>query len=134
MTRDDDPADVARAAFLASNRGDRDAFLACLHPDVEWQSLGIFLRPARVWRGHTEIRTAFEGRGGRHPRVTLTSITSEGDLVLVTAALQDPDGDTLPEAWILELRDGLVHRVSAYTILDAARAHWRLRTQTGPDR
>ena len=45
----------------AVNRGDGDAFLACLHPDVEWEvSDEDFTGLSGIYRGRAEARKWFE--------------------------------------------------------------------------
>ena len=121
---------LIRSAFLASNRGDVEAFLRCLHTDVAWQSAGLFLYPAKIWHGHDELRQGFARRVerfGRHPRVTLTDIRYHQPLALVSGTLELPDS-RLPETWIVTMRDGLMFRVDAFTSQSGGRHEWRRRT------
>jgi ketosteroid isomerase-like protein len=126
-------ADLVRRALLASNRGDIEEFLACLHPEVEWRSSGIFLHPERTWQGRLAIREGLrrgaELRGG-HPHVTLREIQAREELVLVLGAVSVPAARRpvlLPSAWIFEVRDGMAARVEAFTSEQAARAAWQRR-------
>lgn len=127
--------DVVRQALLASNRGDVDAFLECLHADVEWESAGLFLHPAKVWRGHEDLRRGMEARVERHrgdPQVTLTELASSGPYVLVVGTLSIPLARppvNLPESWIFELRDGRVARVQIFLNERGARAEWARRAE-----
>jgi ketosteroid isomerase-like protein len=44
----------------ATNRGDPDAFVACLHPDVEWEESGdTFPGLDGIYRGWAEVREWF---------------------------------------------------------------------------
>ena len=53
--------EVVRQGVEAMNRRDRDAFLACLHPDVEWEESGDVLPGLRgVYRGRAEMSRWFE--------------------------------------------------------------------------
>lgn len=123
-------ADVVRRLLLASNSGDADAFVEHLHPDVEWHSVGLFLHPARVWRGHAALRRGLADRVEHHrghPVITLREVTDEGDRVLVIGAIAVPASRRpaiLPIAWIFDLRDGLVWRTRTFGDDDLAREKW----------
>jgi ketosteroid isomerase-like protein len=52
---------VVRETVDAANRRDPDAFLASLHPDVEWDDRAGFAGLRRVYRGQAEARQWFEG-------------------------------------------------------------------------
>ena len=110
--------ELVRAVFLASNRGDVEAIVERLHPQVEWESVGVFLHPAGVARGRDAVRSGLHKRAdhyGAHPRVTLTDIREEGSRVYVQGILDAPGGGRLPETWICEFRDDHIFRVSAVT-------------------
>jgi len=53
--------DVVMRGVVATNRRDPDAFVACLHPDVEWQESGdSFPGLGGIYRGRAEVRAWFE--------------------------------------------------------------------------
>ena len=115
---DTDATEVVRAVFLASNRGDVEAVVERLHPQVEWESVGVFLYPAGVARGREAVRTGLLKRAehfGDHPRVTLTDIRRDGEHVLVEGILDAPGGTRMPETWICEVRGEHLVRVSVAT-------------------
>jgi ketosteroid isomerase-like protein len=56
-----DNVDVILRGIDASNRRDADAFVACLHPDVEWEESGQAFPGLRgIYRGWAEVRGWFE--------------------------------------------------------------------------
>jgi len=129
--------DVVRAMLLAGNAGDVEAFLACVHPDVEWHSAGLFIHPAKAWHGRDEMRGAMEQRLEHyrgHPQVTLTEVECVGSVVLVVGTVAIPAARqpvVLPGAFIFEVLDGQVHRAQAFTNERRARADWSRRTRGG---
>jgi ketosteroid isomerase-like protein len=52
--------EIVRDAVDAINRRDPDAFIACLHPDVEWEDTEGFAGLRSVSRGRAEMREWFE--------------------------------------------------------------------------
>ena len=131
-------ADVARTAFLACNGGDVQGFLSCLDPQVEWHSAGLFLHPAQAFLGRLAVKEGLnataEHRGGR-PRVTLRELTAAGGLVFVAGTVSIPSGRqpvTLPIAWVMEVRDGLIVHVQTFSAEEHARTELdRLRAAAG---
>jgi ketosteroid isomerase-like protein len=51
--------EVVREAFQAFNRGDLDAALKRMHPDIEWETLDAF-PDAGKYRGREEVRKFWE--------------------------------------------------------------------------
>src|SRR5262245_33241032 len=53
--------EVVRAGVDALNRGDADAFVALMTPDVEWEEAGDVLPGLRgIYRGRAQVRKWFE--------------------------------------------------------------------------
>jgi ketosteroid isomerase-like protein len=53
--------DVVLRGIVATNRRDPDAFVACLHPDVEWEESGdSFPGLGGIYRGRAAVREWFE--------------------------------------------------------------------------
>jgi ketosteroid isomerase-like protein len=52
--------EVARATVEAVNRGDTDAFVACLSDDVQWEENGDVPGARVVYRGRAQVREWFE--------------------------------------------------------------------------
>jgi ketosteroid isomerase-like protein len=130
VATDRDDEDVPRRAFLASNRGDTEEFLAHLAEDIEWRSAGLFLYPAKLYQGRESIRNALrttaEHRGGR-PQVTLRELDAHEGRVLVTATVSIPTSrrrETLPIAWIMDVRDGAIAKVKTFRGEQQARAEF----------
>ena len=128
--REPSNADVVRRLLLASNLGDVDTFLDCLCRDVEWHSVGLFLHPAQVWRGHAALCRGMNQRVEHHrghPQVTLREVTASADLVLVVGAIAIPASRRpaiLPVAWTFGMSDGKVLHAHTFTTEQAARAEW----------
>jgi len=51
---------AARRSVEAVNRRDVDAFVECLHPDVEWEENGDVPGARVIYRGREEVRAWFE--------------------------------------------------------------------------
>ncbi len=51
--------EVAQQHIEAYNRGDIDAFVALVSPDVDWEDSVFWSEPARVYRGRAEVRGWF---------------------------------------------------------------------------
>ncbi len=123
-------ADVVRHMLVMSNIGDVDGFLDCVHRDVEWHSVGLFLHPAQLWRGHAALRRGIERRVEHHrghPQVTLREVTESGDLVFVVGAITVPAARRpaiLPVAWTFLMEAGKVSRARTFTTEQLARLEW----------
>lgn len=123
-------ADSVRRLLLASNVGDIDAFLDRLHPDIEWHSVGLFLHPAQVWRGHAALRRGMQQRVERyrgHPQVILREVTESDDHVLVVGAIAIPTSHRpgiLPVAWLFGMSDRKVVHARTFTVEQTARVEW----------
>ena len=48
--------EVVRKSIDAVNRGDVDAVVALVSPDVEWEDPVFWSEPARIYRGRGEVR------------------------------------------------------------------------------
>ena len=123
-------ADVVRAAFLAINRGDEEAFLELLAPSVEWHSGTSGIVPASIWRGREAVR---EGRNqaeaaGRHVHTTLQELLCAGDHVLVLGVVTSETPHRgrmmLPLAWIWTVRRGHVTRIESFPGRQRALTAW----------
>jgi ketosteroid isomerase-like protein len=57
----DEKVEVILKGIVATNRRDPDAFVACLHHDVEWRESGdSFPGLGGIYRGRAEVRAWFE--------------------------------------------------------------------------
>lgn len=123
-------ADVVRRALLANNVDDVDGFLAALAEEVEWRSVGVFLHPARLWRGRAEVRRgllAWREEHGGLGHVTLRELQARHGVVLAVAAVSVQAGrrsTSVPVAWVFEIEDRVAARVHGYRNETAARAAW----------
>ncbi len=122
-----DPAETVRRALLAINRGDEDAFIESLHPDVEWRSHLDGLVPAAVWRGRDGVRKGRQAAdAGRDIRMVLHGIVTDADRVLVagvvTSTLPHRGQVSTPIHWLWTVRDGLAVHVESFRSRTAAEA------------
>ena len=127
MSDDTDAVELVRGALLAQNRGDDDAFLAALDPEVDWEAgPNPFGLPERMHGRETVLRAA---RYERDPAAgqllfTLYEIRAQGNDVLVLGGLSDTRGLSMPRAWIWTLREGRAVRVRAFGSHHAALRTW----------
>ena len=102
--------DSLRAIFEAFSRGDFDAMVRYLHPDVELRPALQPLEHMGVIRGHTEIREFFEGLGlWESRRVELEEVIEVGNRLFSV------------ECWHVVGRDGIkldFRIVDVYTFED----------------
>jgi ketosteroid isomerase-like protein len=133
VQQSDGNADVVRAAFLAINRGDEDAFFGLLDEHVEWHSATAGLVPPSIWRGREEVmRGRHEAEAeGRHVHTTLQELRTNGDDVLalgvVTSETPHRGRMMLPLAWIWSVHNGRVTRVTSFAGRQSALAAWAAR-------
>ena len=115
-----------RRALLAINRGDDDAFLGSLDPDVEWHSHLDGLLPANIWRGRDGVRQGLASTSERHLTTTMHGIETKGDHVLVlgvvTSEARHRVQVTTPIHWVWTVRDGLAVHVESFRSRTAAEA------------
>ena len=118
-----------RRALLAINRGDEDAFLESLDPDIEWHSHLDGLVPADVWRGREGVREGLARRSGRHVSTTLHGIDTRGEHVLALGVVrsQAPHRGhvSTPIYWLWTVRNGLAVHVESFRSRTAAEAAFR---------
>lgn len=111
-------AETLRRAMEAYNRGDWDAALAEMHPEIEWHAPAI-VPDQGVYRGHEGVRRFWseweETFAGF--RIEIEDVIDQGDHVVSvirpvgtgTASGIPMEGGTL--AQIAEFRDGKVARI-----------------------
>jgi ketosteroid isomerase-like protein len=125
--------DVVRRAYDAWNREDLDAFLSIVHPDAEWTAAGaadLFLGVEGAYRGHEGVREWWNAV--KEPWSYFRSHvqrTFVGDDKVVTVVRFEAEGKEsgakveLPFLTnLLEVKDGLIVRFSAYWSLEEALA------------
>jgi ketosteroid isomerase-like protein len=123
--------EVVLAAVEAVNRGDPDAFVACLHPDVVWEESGdVFPGLRGTYDGPARVREWFEGAflGGiwEGLHIEVEEITEVGDdrvflETLLTARGAGSGVETKLSAWqVLWFADGCVTRRQVFFKRDEA--------------
>ena len=119
-------AELVRAALLAQNRGDDDAFRAALHEDIDWHAGSSAFGFPEHLRGPDVVVRAAQVARARHGRLvaTLHEVREDGDDVLVVGTLAGEDLN-MPRAWIWTVRDGRAVRVRAFNSRSAALGAWR---------
>lgn len=102
--------ELARTATAALNRGDLDAFLRAVHPDVEFRSLIAELE-GRAYKGHQGVRewwsSVARSLGGL--RFELDEIRDAGDTVIVRQRIIGTvEGVEVPQTmWqVIRVREG----------------------------
>jgi ketosteroid isomerase-like protein len=119
--------EAIRASYDALNRGDLDAWMSTLHPDIELHELASS-PDAAVYRGHEGVRRwiesvwAFAGQGSRFEP---EHFTEAGRFIVVSVrALMFARGSTRPvetRLWhVIEMSDGQGRRIWGYLSQDEA--------------
>lgn len=112
----DEQVEVVRRIVDATNRRDRDAFVAVLSADVEWEDTLFWTEHARTYRGVAEVREwlnqVWEPWETLHMQA-LEIIPAGNDRVVVgfelTARGKESGVDTQAQFWtITEIADGMV--------------------------
>ncbi len=120
------PSDVAviRRMLAAVAQGDRDAFVALLTEDVEWDDRDGWPGVRRLYRGHRGVRDwwdAFTGVGGKVLDIEVENITPAGDSRILLCVLgtfgssADPAAEFKVRAWyVFWFREGKVRRAQLF--------------------
>jgi len=129
-------ADLLRTAFDAWNRGDCDAWIELLDPEIEISTSGVFPDLAAEYRGHhlaakfwRQLREPWEVFG-----IVVEDIEEDGDVVVASVRFQGTGADSgvevdMPFGNAILVRDGLAtHLVNRRTAEEAREA---LRTRQG---
>jgi ketosteroid isomerase-like protein len=119
--------EVVRRALDGWNRGDIDAWLESVHPDIEWFSAILSqVQGETVHRGRAEMRQFWdEWHSVWDLTIGVSEIRDLGDTVLVLGGMRtrgktsgvDLEG---PVAYVFEFEGGLARRVRAYLDPSAA--------------
>ena len=103
---------LAEAAYAALDRRDLDAFLALVHPEIEFRSL-IAEADGRSYHGHNGVRewwdSVFQSLGGlRFEERKIEAFRDRGiTRMRIVGTIEDTDvAQTLWQAW--RVRDGMV--------------------------
>jgi ketosteroid isomerase-like protein len=108
--------EVVRRIYEALNRGDMDAMLANLHPDVELVRTGVFPGLDPVYRGHDGARRFWQDFRGPWESLSIAvhelRDCGERVLALFTFEARGRDGLELRRqaAQVVTIRDGLTVR------------------------
>ena len=107
---------VVQAYMEGFRKTDRDAILACLADDVEWEIPGIF-----HVRGKSEFEKHIvdEGFSG-HPEITINRLTEENDVVIAEGRVRAPrdDGTFVDLAFcdVFEMHPGKIRKLVSYLV------------------
>lgn len=121
--------DVVAAAAAAWNRQDLDAWLATLHPDVEFRTSGVFPDNESVYRGHKQLAEFWQTM--HHPwetlRLDLEHTEEHGDWVVYKFRFRAQGVDSgvkvdLEFANAVRVERGLAIEIVARRTLSEARA------------
>ena len=95
---------------------DRDAILACVTDDVEWEIPGLFQAHGKVAFNDHIVDPGFAG----HPVINVSRLIEESDVVVAegTVLARREDGSTLPLAFcdVFEMRGGKIRRLVSYLV------------------
>jgi ketosteroid isomerase-like protein len=120
--------EAIRQSLDAWNRGDRDAWLAAAHPDIEWVSEIVQRVEGQVYRGHEEMRRYWDDwHAIWDVDIDVTDFLDLGDTVVVLACLKTRGVSSgieveRPAAYVFEFEDGMARRARAYLDQRAALA------------
>ena len=110
-------------AVAAYNRGDIDAFLEEIDPDVEWHPLlqGMLSGEAATYRGHDGVRELFRdlNEGFTDQEVEPSEITDLGGVLVAIGRIRGRGKESGAEAespinWVVDFRDSRAVRVREY--------------------
>ena len=127
------------AGYDAWNRDDLDAWLQTLHPEVEFQTSGLFPDFDGVYRGHERVAEFW--RRLREPwdefRIEIAQLDEEGARFAVTGTLRAKGGDSglavdMQFAHALRVRDELLAEIVVRRTIEEAREALRQTDPTGP--
>lgn len=107
---------VVRAYMEAFRETNRDAILACLTDDVEWEIPGMFLV-----RGKNEFAKHIVDEGFKgHPEITVNRLTEENDVVIAEGLVRAPrdDGTIADVAFcdVFEMKAGRIRKLISYLV------------------
>jgi ketosteroid isomerase-like protein len=123
--------EIVRSTYAAFSRGDVDAVLELLHPDVDWHPPPTSVDPQPL-RGRDAVREYLAPNFFESQRAEPVEVTVESDRVLVEARVQARGAGSGVEidstAWHLYVvRDDQVVRFEAYVDRDQAMAAFKAR-------
>jgi uncharacterized protein len=121
--------DIVDSTYAAYSRGDVEAVLAVMHPDVEWHPPPTSVDPQPI-RGADAVRRYLEPNFFESQKAEPLAVTVEGDRVLVEARVRAVGAGSGVEidgmAWHLYFfREDQVLRFEAYVDREQAMAAFR---------
>jgi ketosteroid isomerase-like protein len=125
----EDNVELARDAIDALNRGDLDAWLAFLSPDVVWEALPGVPGIGELYRGRAEVRGWIEelwevAEGVVHTEIEQITDLGEDRVFLALALTARGRGSGVPfemPTWsVIWYREGLVTRRQVFWTRDEA--------------
>jgi len=118
MSRENE--ETLRRGFDAWNRGDLEAQLAMLHPEIEYVPSGLFPGVAPIYRGHAGYRDFWRdfNQVWESLRIEIKELHEVGEqyVVLFTYEARSRDGLTVRREFgnVVTVRDGLAGRIEAF--------------------
>jgi ketosteroid isomerase-like protein len=119
-----------RRVIDAYNRGDMDALVAELDPEVEWHGVVLprFIGEAAPFHGHEGVREMFRDIDEAFVdlQFTVDEVQDLGDKLFATGTWRARGRESGAEsssaiAWVAEVENGKARRVRAFFDVDAAR-------------
>jgi ketosteroid isomerase-like protein len=113
--------DLVRSVYRAVNDDDLPAFLALLHPEVEFTTSGIYPDFSPSYRGHEGAVEYWKAARGLWDAfsIRIGQVEAVGDQVLaaVHQRVEGRDGIVVEHDWghLFSFADGLIRRARGYT-------------------
>jgi ketosteroid isomerase-like protein len=126
---DRSPSEIVENGFAAWNSGDRESFLATVHPEIVWKTAGLFPGLRSEYRGHDGMRTFWDEFQEPWEKLHIeTKRIVEPDessaLALVGFDARGRDGIEVELEFVnhMVIRDGLLYRYRGFARWDEALA------------
>jgi ketosteroid isomerase-like protein len=119
--------DLVRSVYRAVNDDDLPAFLALLHPEVEFTTSGIYPDFSPSYHGHEGAVEYWKAARGLWDAfsIRIGQVEAVGDQVLaaVHQRVEGRDGIVVEHDWghLFSFADGLIRRARGYTSWDEAK-------------
>ena len=118
--------DLVRRVYRAVNDDDLPAFLALLHPDIEFTTSGVYPDFSPSYRGHEGAVEYWRAARGMWDAfsIRIGRVEPVGDQVLASVhqRVEGRDGIVVEHDWghLFSVADGLIRRARGYTSWEEA--------------
>ena len=122
-----EPLETVRAMYAAWNADEWEAARACLHPEVEWRTSGLFPGFEPVYHGHDGVRAFWDSmkEAWKYFTIDIEQSFAQGHSVVLGVRFEAAGKESgvrvdLRFAHVWEVRDGLVVQYSSHPELKQA--------------